>query len=489
MELAGGKVTMDQGLRTHQAEAMMRDWYGGKPFKAALRSPIALSEAMMKPVIGYLVPRQKVGVFGELAGRIMEQNPGKTLEQLRPELRQAWNRVDARLGQVAYDRLFIRNQAKNAMQFFIRAPGWSGGTIAEIGGSGKDATKFVAEWLKTGKAPADMPDRVAYTLSLLGTIFATNGALTKAFTGEFPTGRDWWAFRDGTKDKYGNPNRWLVPSYVKDIYAWWENPEHTFTSKLHPAISLGLELKRGYDYYGNMFRDSEESFNQQTKDTILHAIGGFEPFWTRGARKAGEAEGGVLETLKKSPAKILAPEIGVMPASRMYTATPAMKKMDEYKQLQGQRITQKEDVAVNQTKHKIVDLLRQNKQPEAKTELIKLLKEKKITKSKADKWLGRVGIDVDDKGNVTIPLPQVNTFKSLKFDQALKVYELADPNEKKLFRSALEKKINNLPADEFELKKPLIQKVLKKKNEESPGIFDFLKKTRPRGEVGNEAKM
>src|ERR1035437_6471068 len=171
-ELAGGGFKMEQGLRTEQTGKLIQDWYSKHRVRAAMRSPIAAIELMAKPIMDYLVPRQKAGVFGHLAERIIEQNPGKSLEQLTPEFRQAWNRVDARLGQVRYDRLFMNNSAKNAVQGLVRAPGWSGGTIAEIGGGFADAGRFMSEWVKTGKLPENLPDRTAYVISLLTTVGA-----------------------------------------------------------------------------------------------------------------------------------------------------------------------------------------------------------------------------------------------------------------------------------------------------------------------------
>ena len=141
-EIAGGGFRMEQGLKTDWYDKMVQEWHGGQLLKAAMRSPVAFTEMTAKPILEWLVPRQKAGVFGELAGRIIDMNPSKTLDELAPQLRQAWNRVDARLGQVQYDRLFINNTAKNAIHALIRAPGSSGGTNAEIGGSNKYTAKY-----------------------------------------------------------------------------------------------------------------------------------------------------------------------------------------------------------------------------------------------------------------------------------------------------------------------------------------------------------
>jgi hypothetical protein len=128
-ELAGAGFRMEKGLRTNWTGDMVRDWYSGRRIQAAMKSPVAFIELGAKPIMDLLVPRQKAGVFAELAGRAIEQNPGVPLEQLRPQFRQIWNQVDGRLGQVQYSRIFINNTAKNIVQGMVRAPGLTGGTI------------------------------------------------------------------------------------------------------------------------------------------------------------------------------------------------------------------------------------------------------------------------------------------------------------------------------------------------------------------------
>ena len=327
-ELAGANFKLEQGLRTEQTEKMIQDWYSEHKVRAVLRSPISLLELGAKPIMEWLVPRQKAGVFAELAGRIIEQNPGKPLSELRPLFRQAWNRVDARLGQVAYNRLFMNNTAKNIMQGLIRAPGWTGGTIAEVGGSIPDTVRFVKEWYTTGEAPKNIPDRVAYTLSLLLTTALANGLLTYAFTGEKPEGMDYWAFRDGGVDEYGKPTRFLLPTYMKDVYAWYKKPKHTAVAKIHPALSVELEIRRGTDYYGTQIANPEDNWFAQQVSDMKHRAKAFVPFWMRGTAKVIEREGGWKEAAK-SPLKTVAPLVGIMPATAAYTRTEAEKLMGE----------------------------------------------------------------------------------------------------------------------------------------------------------------
>lgn len=314
-ELAGGGFKMESGLRTEQSAKLVRDWYSEHRLRAAVRSPLALTELMAKPIMDYLVPRQKAGVFADLAWRIIEQNPGKPIEDLAPQFRQAWNRVDARLGQVRYDRLFVNNTAKNVAQGLIRAPGWSGGTIAEIGGGFVDAGKFLTEWAQTGQAPENLPDRTAYVLSLVTTVTAMNAALTYAFTGTAPRGLDYFAFRSGQRDEQGREERFLVPSYMKDILAYARHPGETLFNKAHPLISMISDVLKNKDYYGVEIANPDDNVARQVGQQVEYVVKGFEPFWTRGVRRESQRDAGLLRQA--------GPFFGIMPAPRSVTQTAA----------------------------------------------------------------------------------------------------------------------------------------------------------------------
>jgi hypothetical protein len=432
VELGGGKFDMDMGLRTFQSEAMRRDWYGGKPGKAVLRSPIALTEAFMWPTMKFLVPRQKAGVNGEIIGRIIEQNPNRTLAELRPQFRQAVNRVDARLGQVGYDRLFINNAAKNVMQLLVRAPGWTGGTLAEIGGAPKDLAKFVDEWVKTGKAPENIPDRVAYTLSLLGTMVVANGLMTYLFTGERPHGMDWWAFRDGGKDDKGNPTRLLFPTYMKDLHAWFKDWKHTASAKMHPLLSLGSEINRNRDYYNNMLFDEEkgrfhpDSLKLQGK----HLIKGYIPFWIRGAAQIAERGGGLKETLAEHPGKLIAPQFGIMPATRAYTQTNLDEVINRYNRVQITRTPEQGEET--KLRREAQALIRMGKPEKATKMLQEAVASKKIDPEKAIKW--------QEEGEKPAKTVQ---FKNLPLEWQAKALLKATPEEEKLLMPLFEDKRDN----------------------------------------------
>jgi hypothetical protein len=432
MELAGGASRLERGLRTEWTEKQIREWYGNQKIRAAARTPVVLVELMAKPIMEWLVPRQKAGVFGELAGRIIEANPGKTMEELTPQFRQAWNRVDARLGQVVYDRLFINNMAKNVIQGAIRAPGWTGGTIAEIGGAPKDLINFFAEWKRTGKAPQDIPDRVAYVIALFATVMSANYLLTKAFTGEDPEGMDYWAFRTGGLDEKGRAERFLLPTYMKDLFAWWQNWGHTLLAKTHPLLGVIGDIWRNRDFYGIKIRNEDDPVIQQAADTVGYGLKQFEPFWIRGAAREAERGGGLEKTLQEEPQKILAPQLGIMPATSAYTMSAFEKyarKVAEERHPLGART--KEQAEKSKLKQKLEMGLRRW-DPEAMADLEMARAAGEITRTEAIEIKHRAKQD---------PIEKIA--KSMTLEDLVKGIRLATEQEKEIIRPIFRKKLIN----------------------------------------------
>lgn len=409
VELAGGGFTMERGLQTDQLHRTVSDWFNGHKVRAAMRSPVAGIELMAHPIMSYLVPRQKAGVFAHLAWRIIEQNPDKPLEELTPQFRQAWNRIDARLGQVRYDRLFINNTAKNVVQGTVRAPGWSGGTIAELGGAFKDTYKFFDQWAKEGKLPSDIPDRVAYTASLLLTVGLANALATYLFTGDKPHGLDYLAFRSGGRDEHGNDERFILPTYMKDLLAYTKEPLTTLANKAHPLLSVFGDLIRNKDYYGVKIRNEDDNALKQALDSGGYVAKAFEPFWVRGAKREQEREAGPLRTAL--------PLIGIMPAPKKMVQTPAQRLADEYAKESipiGGRTQAQADASM--AKYRLVEQLRKKEYPDFQTAISKGY----ITAK-----------DIPALQTRASQTPLQYTVKKLSLDKAEAVYAKASPEEKK----------------------------------------------------------
>ena len=317
LQLAGFKWQMDHRFQTDSTKKLFSDVGEGRYGRAALRSIPSIVEQSARPIMEWLVPRQKFGVFGEMYNKWIEDHPQATHKELRNQAQQIWNRVDSRLGQVAYDRLFLHNVTKNIGQMLIRAPGWTGGTILEVGGGIKDLAKYALN------PSVGLTDRAAYTLSMIAVTGIANAILTSLFTGEAPDDwKDLVAFRTGNLDEYGRPERFMLPTYMKDLYAYAQQPGTTLLHKSHPLLSLVGDVVRNRDYYGTEIRSEDENLFTQLAKTAGYAAKAFVPFWVRGVQKEQEREGSDLATA--------APFVGVMPAPSYMNKTAAEKLTAQY---------------------------------------------------------------------------------------------------------------------------------------------------------------
>jgi len=438
LEMAGAREHMDMRLRTSTTEEMLKDWESGKHVPAALRSPFAFVEQLTRPVMEWLVPRQKFGVFSEMANdwysknEAMLRNNPNAHEITRRQMQYFWNRVDSRMGQVVYERLFARNVAKNIAQGLIRAPGWTGGTLVEIGGGVADFGKVFRD-VFNGKKP-QMTDKMAYTMSLLVLTGTINAIMTKLLTGDDPKdSRDLLAFRTGKLDERGNPERMLLPTYAKDIYAWMNKPGQTLFNKTHPIISTMIDIAKNKDYYGTEIRNRDSNAAAQLLQTGEFGLKQFIPFYMRGMKKISEHGGSMASTLPTL--------VGIMPATSELGQTKAQSVMSNI-------INEREKATMTQAQAERNHLKRQierqirNKDEGVNQTIQGLVSEGKL--SRRDVIMARQG--------ARIPYME-KEFKILSLQEAMRVYEAANKDEEKEFRPFLLRKmhlLNNLPDQEKE---------------------------------------
>jgi len=442
LEMAGARFSPDMRFFTNDTQKMVSDWNDGHRVKATLRAPLAFVEQSARPIMEMLVPRQKAGVFGEMADYWVKHNPDATQVETAEAMQQIWNRVDSRLGQVNYERLFANNIAKNLVQLLVRAPGWTGGTLLEVGGGVKDLVKSLVEAPANG-GKLNLSDRAAYTLSMLMVTGLSNALLTAACTGEVPNDwRDLFAFRTGNVDEYGNPERFMLPTYMKDLYAYAKDPIGTLTNKAHPLWGLISQIKNNKDYYGVEVRHPDDNFAQQAGETAKFVAKAFVPFWMRGVQKESERDGSALA--------MAAPLIGIMPATKKLNQTDAEAKASELAAGHfQQRSRTQEEADKSQMKSQIGRSMRLHPgeiPPEA-------------TQAMEDGTLTRRSLLSSFKQSRQTPI--VNQVNQLTMPEALQVWSKADDDEKEKLRPVMQLKIRRsfgtMPRADFEALRPKLE--------------------------------
>lgn len=319
---AGGRVQME--YHPQYVQRFTKAVRAGDYTTAARAVVPALTEATVKPLMEYVVPRQKLGVFYDLAQRELARLPdGATADQVRAAMGRAWDSVDNRMGQVVYDNLFWNKTFKDLLHASVRSVGWNWGTWRELGGGAGDLAGMARDAATKGRKPGMTP-RVEYLLALPITI-GILGAITQyLYTGQGPQElKDYFFPRTGTTDPDGNPNRVQLPSYMRDVNAYAHHPWQTITHKVHPLLQVVADMLNNEDFYGNEIRNPHAPIVRQLQQVASYGAQEFVPFAVRN----------VLEEQKrgdKTVASSIANFVGITPANRSDVRTPAQNLMAEF---------------------------------------------------------------------------------------------------------------------------------------------------------------
>ena len=428
MAQAGGRAHMDRFYATNVTARMKKAFQEGRYLRGALRVPFAIVEQASRPIMEYVVPRQKLGVFADLIKMELENKPNATHEEMRAIAQKAWDSVDNRMGQLVYDNLFWNKVTKDVAMASVRSLGWNLGTIREIGGGiTVDTGKFINDAIH-GRRP-NVTYRMAYCMAL-PTVSGIIGAMyqylaTGLLPGEDdPSGsegsilKDLYFPRTGGTDKSGNPARVSLPSYMKDLYHYTQAPVQTILNKFSPLNNALLEMWANKDFYGTEIRHQDDPAIKQVIEELKFAGTQFVPFGIRNLnRDTREGIGAKVE-----------PFIGITPAPYGLNMTPAEKRAHEInmgKLPVGARTQEQAEKSKEKS-----DLLQQYKKTKDTAPLYQAAKDKKI--KGADIWA------IIKEAHMT---PLQRATEHMTADEVKSVIEKASPTEKIELEKILKRKL------------------------------------------------
>ena len=300
--------------------------------KTPLRSLGAVIEGVMRPISHYVVPEQKMVARmesmkyeldrvakqlgkekGDYDAIVKAMNP----DALRQIAHNVVQRIDDRLGQLAYDNLFWHRTVKDIAQASIQSVGWQLGTYNVILGGLKDARrvfnpeKLLAPLDREGKITNAQMSRVTGRLSYLIALnlgIGTLGAVTQyMLTGKGPEElRDYFFPKTGATNPDGTDARISFPSYVKDQFAFAKHPILTAEHKLHPVFSMVSELLNDKDFYGNRIYNKDDPWTKVAEQVGSYILSSSKPYAVQNQQQIAKQGGSV--------AARIAPFFGITPA-------------------------------------------------------------------------------------------------------------------------------------------------------------------------------
>ena len=322
MELAGGRAKMDDFYKESWNERIIENVRKLRILSAIGEVPLMLVEQTSRPILEFLVPRQKLGVFADMVRYEMKVNPNDNPIELRRRMQKAWDSVDNRMGQLVYDNLFWHHTFKDVLMAMVRSVGWNLGTIREVGGAFNEFGKILWDTAH-GRTTKDT-HKIAYAFGLIMTTMVASAIYQYLRTGKRPEEpKDYFFPKDGGKDKHGDATRVAMPTYVKDLYHYGNDFPHgaskTVIDKLNPVNGLIVQMMSNKDYYGTKIWNEDDPISQEAKDVFSYLGQQFTPFGIRNAQK------------NESPNTIdkVLPFFGIVPAPYDLNMTQSERLMND----------------------------------------------------------------------------------------------------------------------------------------------------------------
>lgn len=335
---AGYSVKMDPIYKVQSANRIRELFESQHYIKGGLAAIGWLPEKASIPIMEWLVPRQKLGVFAKMAEfelerlpRLEAQAPGTiklgeaiySLDALRGAMQRAEASASNRMGQLPYDNLHWNKMAKDMSMMAVRAVGWNIGTFREIGGGLIDSAKFTIDALAPGQR-AEFTHRMGYVIGLT-TIAATIGrSLDYLMTGGAPA-EDWKDYffpRTGGVDRDGKPERVSIPTYFKDSYHYATAPGQTAKNKLNSLVIGVAEAWENEAYNRVQIVDPDDTAIQNVLDYAAFFSKSFATPFSMSSQERLKKQGA-------SPALRTAAFFGITPAPTELKTSKAERLANE----------------------------------------------------------------------------------------------------------------------------------------------------------------
>jgi hypothetical protein len=320
---AGGRAHMSDIYRTSFKEKMLRAFSQGNLLGGLIRIPPAMIEAFSDVTMDLIVPRMKLGAFAAtLAARLSLVPEGSRRIVYAAAASEAWDVVEDRLGEVVYDNYFWNRYAKDLLHLVVRSVGWNLGTIRVFAKGALDLVRIPLDLARRSSNP-DFTLAAAYAVTVVPFTALVGALMMKLLAGRWPEKlEDYFFPQTGDIDEYGRPRRVSLPTYFKDMFHLTREPLNTITNKASPLVDLMADILSNRDFYGVKIRNEDDPIIKQLLQVLDRVTEQFQPFGIREAIRAHEEQA--------SSKHIWLPFFGMVPAPAALGRTPAERKAQEY---------------------------------------------------------------------------------------------------------------------------------------------------------------
>jgi hypothetical protein len=429
----GGLLPENTMLMSGQAAESFKELFTQLKGGEIGRSFRSLTHLMGKPIMGYLVPTVKYGstlVRTEREmNRLRERYNKKYGTNWSPETEANFTKDIANVaynerqfsenifGEIHPDNLHWNRAMSGWLKGLIAYPGWNIGTLRFMAGMARGAVQTL-----TGKE-LDYQARssLQFGAGLLITVGLANSIMHMALNNGKPP-EDWKdvliGARTGRYLNNGAPERVTIASYMKDIMAMATHPGKAVLAKLQAPFTIMKELYDNADYFGTEIIPGKGGVGEKAASLGKYLGGKALPFGASGIMTG------------KSPITKYGGFVGLRTVPRALTNTVAQNKIDDILQAQSPRTRTQEQSEASRTVADLKELGWAGQRSEMEKGVREAKQAGKLTEIQANH------IRQD-----TLKDKRVVQFRKLRnIEDALEVYELGTPDERRLWRLDLANK-------------------------------------------------
>lgn len=298
-----------------------------------------IMDTVAQPIFEVYIPKIKNAAFYENMSAWLKQNPNASREEQVKAARQVWDSVDNRFGELVQDNIFVDKLIKQMGMLSLRSWSWAvGGDVRELGGAARDIAR--APFKKpTGTGPNEgkWTQKMDYAIAL-PVVYGTLSALYQGLKTGKPPGsiQDVLAPQTGGVDAAtGQPERLMIPGYMKDVFGFIEHPVDEITNKTATAPKVLGQLATNEDW-------KRDPIFSPASDSELNAPIWLKQFWNYATETLGPISARNLAKGQKAGSNLSGIEtmLGVRTAPRYLTDPEGYEQM--MKGVHGRKWKQKE---------------------------------------------------------------------------------------------------------------------------------------------------
>lgn len=421
----GGQVNMNEDYRIKGLRGFQKARAADNRIGAAFRAIPTINEQALKPLFEQYIPRLKVGMFLKEHSFELAHDPDFLSGKItRGELaRKNWALIEDRFGELNWDNLYWDRTLKTGLQLAFRSVTWKLGNIRAFGKAFRDVGTELYRSGSEGKM-IRMTPAIGWLLGMSVVTAIQASLITKLTTGKWPadlarnSGEFWRNLIFPRIDLHDASQRVSIPTYWKDLVHFLHDPVDYVHSSMTGEIGRLWDIWNNRDFYGVQVYNPDDPKLNQAYDVMKHLVP--LPF--------GLSSYIAAERTGATPAKAAAGFMGFTKAPYYMSYTEAEKKAFEFIR-QGQKVGSR---TKEQFQRGVNERIATDRIKRGELTLDKAVEEGLVQQNRKNIVRSRVKVS-----------PLVHAMKSLEVPDAMKVYEVASPQERKELNWLMEMKIMN----------------------------------------------